>query len=308
MNIHHRRARSSRCLVAGALLLSATAFAQEPAPHDHAHMGSMPIPDDSGPGNSKPMESPGSGSMKMSPMQGGAAPRDARDPNAYADGYEYSDMPGMERADQLAVGKIFPEQFELARSDGVDGFAWDLQTSYGGDLQKLWLRTEGAAANGSVDATTSAEVLWWRAFSPFWGTQAGVRQDFGAGSHTYAAFGVEGIAPYWFALEATGYLAEDGRLAGRVKASYEVLFTNRLVLTPSLESNLYSSAEPRRELGTGIGNLELGVRLRYEFTRKLAPYVGYVWDRALGDTADRLRADAKGVTDNQLVVGIRAWW
>jgi copper resistance protein B len=217
-------------------------------------------------------------------------------------------MPGMEQADQIKVGKIFPEQLELARSDDANSFAWDLQSSYGGDLRKLWLRTEGSAANGSVGATTSAEALWWRAFSPFWATLLGVRQDFGTGSHTYAAFGVQGIAPYWFALEATGYVGEDGRLGARLKGSYDVLLTNRLVLTPSLESNLYGRAERRREVGSGIGNIELGVRLRYEFTRKFAPYVGYVWDRALANTADLLRAEGESVTDKQLVAGVRMWW
>ena len=293
-----------------ALLLSPPLFADEPPAtpvspkHDHAQRQSM----EEHAGNARSRQSMPMSSMDMASMQGGVAPSDARDPNAYADGYEYTNMPGMEQSDQIAVSKMFPEQLEFVRGDDGDGFAWDVQTSYGGDEQKLWLRTEGSAAGGSVGPTTSAEALWWRAFSPFWATQFGVRQDFGAGAHTYLAFGVQGIAPYWFALEATGYLAEDGRLGARLKASYDLLFTNRLILTPNLESNINSKAERERSVGSGVGNLEIGLRLRYEFSRKFAPYLGYVWDRAYGGIADRLRAEGKEVTDNQIVAGVRVWW
>jgi len=302
---------------ASTLLLSMPALADEPPAtssppvHDHAQMNSTEAPGaDTEPQHPMPMEkqAPHSMSMDMGAMQGGVAPPDARDPNAYAEGYEYTGMPGMEQSDRITVRKVFPEQFELVRGDDADGFAWDMQISYGGDERKLWFRTEGSAANGSVGPTTSAEGLWWRAFSPFWASQLGVRQDFGAGAHTYLAFGVQGLAPYWFTLEATGYVAEDGRVGARLKGSYDVLFTNRLILTPSVESNLYGRAEPERDLGSGVGNLELGVRLRYEFSRKFAPYAGYVWDRAYGGTADRFRSAGKEVTDRQIVAGVRIWW
>jgi copper resistance protein B len=245
--------------------------------------------------------------MNMS-MQGGKAPKNARDPNAYADGYEYGPMPGLEQVDRLAVRRVFVEQAEGTYRDPGGGAAWDMQAWYGPDEQKLWLRTEGSVDSGRVGATTTGEALWWRAFAPFWATQLGVRQDLGAGAHTYAAAGVQGLAPYWFEVEATGYVGEDGRLSARFKASYELLFTNRLILTPKIESNLYSRAESKRDLGTGVGNVELGLRLRYEIRRKFAPYVGYVWDRALGDTADRLRANGKNITDSRLVAGVRIWF
>lgn len=273
--------------------------------HDHAQMASPPA---AHAGHTQPADSLPMSSMEMGAMQGGRAPPDARDPNAYAEGYEYTGMPGMEQSDQIAVRMVFPEELEFVQGDDGDGFAWDVQTSYGGDDQKLWLRTEGTARDGSVEANTSGEGLWWRAFSPFWATQLGIRQDFGAGAHTYLAFGVQGLAPYWFEVEATGYVAEDGRLAARLKGSYDLLFTNRLILTPSFESDLYSRPESERGIGSGVSSVELGLRLRYELSRKFAPYVGYVWERALGGTADRLRAAGEGVTDNQIVAGVRMWW
>lgn len=99
----------------------------------------------------------------------------------------------------------------------------------------------------------------------------GVRQDFGPGSHTHLAFGVEGLAPYWFEVEATGYVADDGALSARLKGTYDLLFTNRLILTPEVEVNLVSEAEAKRDVGAGPVNIELSLRLRYEFSRKFRP-------------------------------------
>lgn len=246
--------------------------------------------------------------MSMGPMSGGRAPADARDPNAYADGYDYGAVPGMEKVDQLPIGKVFAEQVEGLSRSGRGGAAWDIQGWYGPDTSKLWVRTEGSVVGGKTGATTGAEGLWWRAFSPFWATQLGVRQDIGAGAHTYAAFGVQGLAPYWFEFEATVYVGEEGRAGARLKSSYDLLLTNRLILTPKIEANLGSRAEPRRNLGTGLTDLGIGLRLRYEFTRKFAPYIGYVWDRAVGSSADLLRAAGEPALDSQFVAGLRLWW
>jgi len=284
------------------------AQAQPPASASHAHDHRKTTSADDNASMPGMAQTPGADTMEMGRMQGGRAPADARDPNAYSDGYEYSGMPGLEETDRLAFARVFPEQLELSSGDEGEGVAWDVQAAYGPDEQKLWLRTEGAAIDGKTDSSTSAEALWWRAFSPFWATQLGMRQDFGDGAHTYLALGVQGLAPYWFEVEATAYVAEDGRLAARFQASYDLLLTNRLILTSKIESDLYSRAEPDRDLGTGVTNIEVGVRLRYEITRKFAPYIGFSWDRALGSTADRLRAAGESVPEKLVIAGVRAWW
>jgi copper resistance protein B len=247
--------------------------------------------------------------MDMGAMQGGRAPADARDPNAWADGYEYTGMPGFEQTDQMAIGLFLLDEFEFVSGNEGDGGAWSLQAAYGGDTNRFWLRSQGLKVGGQpVDSETTAELLWWRGYAPFWGSVMGVRQDFGTGAHTWAAFGVEGLAPYRFEIQATGYVGDDGRLAARFKASYDLLFTNRLILAPSFESNAYSRSEPERGLGSGVSNVEFGLRLRYEVRRKFAPYIGYVWERSLGDTADFARADDEPVNEHRLVAGVRLWW
>jgi copper resistance protein B len=248
------------------------------------------------------------GKMDTGSMQGGKAPPNARDPDAYAEGYAYTGMPGMEQSDHIKVTKLLIDELEFLSGNEGNGVNWTAEGNYGGDHDKLWVRTQGQKIPGEIpDPTTGAEVLWWHASSPFWGTQLGLRQDFGPGSHTYAAFGVQGVAPGWFEIQATGYVGDDGRLSARLKASYDMRLTNRLILTPSIETNLYSKPDTSREIGAGLGNIETGLRLRYEVHRKFAPYIGYVKERSFAGTADQRRAVGNPVNERRFVAGFRMW-
>ena len=277
--------------------------ADQEAPAPDAHSGhAAPTP--------RPADPPGAEDMNMDmgAMQGGPTPPDARDPHAYADGYEYTGMPGMEQSDRIVFGKLLADELEFLSGNEGEGYAWSVQANYGGDRNKLWLRTQGLKVPGELDPTTSGEVLWWRPYTAFWGTTLGLRQDFGAGAHTYLAAGIEGLAPYWFEVQATAYVGEDGRLSARFKGSYDLRVTNRLILTPGLEANAYSKTEDERGLGTGLGNLEGGLRLRYEVRRKFAPYAGHVWERSFAGTADRRLAEGDPVNERRFIAGIRVWW
>ncbi len=138
--------------------------------------------------------------------------------------------------------------------------------------------------------------------------QQGLPALLAAGELVLQALGVEGLAPYWFDVQLTGYVGDDGRVAARLKASYDMLLTNRLILTPQLESNVYSKTAADRRLGSGVSNVELGLRLRYEVARKFAPYVGFVWERAFSGTAEFQRAEGEPVTERRFVAGVRLWW
>lgn len=289
-------------------LLASSAVAQDAADHATHQRQEQSEPASNEHAGHAGAKSDDAEAMDMVSMQGGREPENARDPYAYADGYQYSDMPGREISDQLAFAWIAGDELEFVSGNEGDGFAWNVQANYGDDRNKLWLRTQGLKVPGELDPTTSGEVLWWRPRSAFWGTQLGIRQDFGSGAHTYLALGVEGLAPYWLIVEATGYVGDDGRLSARLKASYDLRLTNRLILTPNLEANAYSKSEDERNLGTGLGNLEWGLRLRYEVRRKLAPYVGYVWERSFGGTADRRRAEGEPVNEHRFVAGFRMWF
>jgi len=247
--------------------------------------------------------------MDMSGMQGGSAPADARDPD-YSEGVGMSTMPGMAASmnDDARIGKLLLDQFEFTHAAKANGIALDAQAYYGGDVDKIWLKLDGERSDGRLRDTRS-EALWAHAANAFWDTQLGLRHDFGAGpARTWAAFGVQGLAPYWLDIEATAYVGQSGRTALRLEAEYDLLLTQKLILTPDLEINAYGKRDPARQLGAGVSNVEFGLRLRYEVTRQFAPYVGVDWNRRVGGSADLARAAGEPAFDHAIVAGIHLWF
>lgn len=313
-----RMASPRASLLAFALSVSGVAtpaFAQDAHQHATPSPGAPPAESPLAPADHAGMEMSGMEApagrmtMDMGRMQGGKAPADARDSDDYADGYRNSTLPGYERADTLSIPKILVDEMEFATGNEGQGVGWTILATQGPDHSKLWLRSQGLKnSQDRLDRESSVEALWWRSKGPFWGTLLGVRRDLGRGATTWLAAGVEGLAPYWFDVQLTGYVGDDGRLAARAKGAYDVRFTNRLILTPQVETNLYSERSSERELGGGFSNVELSGRLRYEVSRKFAPYVGFVWERALGGTADFRRAERDQTTEHRIVVGLRSWW
>ena len=214
----------------------------------------------------------------------------------------------MEMNDAAALGKLLVDQLEWRDGDGTNGPAWDAQAWYGTDYNKLWLKTEGMRLDGATE-DARAELLWDCIVSRWWSAQAGARRDFGNGpARNWLALGVEGLAPYFFEIEATAYVGDAGRTAARFRAKYELLFTQRLILQPELEVNAYGKDDPERQIGAGVSDLQLGFRLRYEFHRELAPYLGVAWLRRLGKTADLVRDSGQDPSVLQVLAGIRFWF
>lgn len=246
--------------------------------------------------------------MDMPSMHHASPPQGSRSPD-YSDGHRYGTMEGMEMRDDPAVGMLLLDRLEYVHArDGGNAVAVDGEAWYGRNLDKLWLKFEGERAEGRLQDLRT-EVLWAHAVAPFWNTQLGVRHDFGGGpGRTWAAFGVEGTAPYWFETEATFYVGQSGRTAARVAFEYEARFTQRLILQPSLEANLYGRDDPQRGIGSGLADVEAGLRLRYEIRREFAPYVGVVWQQRFGRTRDYARAQGEPADDLQFVAGFRVWF
>lgn len=204
---------------------------------------------------------------------------------------------------------VFTRVDELERGfgPGPDVTSFNAGGWLGGDLDRFAWRAEGEHERGVTDA--SVEAFYSHAVAAFWNIQAGLRQDVGEGtSRSWAAFGVQGLAPYWFDLEATAYVGQGGRTAVRVEARYDVLFTQRLVLTPKFELNAYGKSDPSRDIGAGLSDVEAGLRLRYEFTRRFAPYLGLDWQRRLGNTASMARAQGQDAGQWRWGAGLRLWF
>jgi len=209
--------------------------------------------------------------------------------------------------DTAAAGMVLLDQLEWRQTGNQDALYWDGQAWFGNDYNKVKLKSEGERIAGDSEART--ELLWDRIFARWWSMQAGVRHDFGEGpSRTWAAFGVQGLAPYWFEVEATAYVGEQGRTAARFSAEYELLITQRLILQPKIEISLYGKSDPQNGIGSGLAESDIDLRLRYEFRREFAPYVGLVWTHSYAGTADLARAAGHDDDDLQIVAGLRVWF
>ncbi|MGH8217842.1 MAG: copper resistance protein B [Steroidobacteraceae bacterium] len=220
----------------------------------------------------------------------------------------YGEMARLMRMDDTeATGMVLLDELEWRDTSAGAAAAWLGEGWYGGDYDKLWVRSEGEQGAGTE--TARIEAFWDRIVSRWWSVQAGARQDFTGGpSRTWAALGLQGRAPCWLNVQATLYVGDSGRAAARLWTSYALLLTQRLILEPELEANLYGKSDPARHLGSGLSDLDAGLRLRYEFRREFAPYVGVVWQRFFGGTADQARALGDRVSEAQFMAGVRVWF
>ena len=219
----------------------------------------------------------------------------------------FPDMQGHTAHDMSVNYFVLFDQLEWQTGNGSDAFSWDTKGWVGQDRNRLWFRTEGDRSGGRTEQA-QVNLLYGRAITRWWDVTAGVRLDTLPDTPRSAlALGVQGLAPYWFEVEASAYIEPSGRTHVRVETEYDLLITNRLVLQPLVEFEVYGSADRERLIGTGLSTGEVGLRLRYAFRRELAPYVGVVWTRRFSGTAGQARAAGQDVTGTRLAVGLRTW-
>lgn len=201
------------------------------------------------------------------------------------------------------------DRLEYRAVDGHDGYVWDGEAWYGGDYDKLWLKTEGEGAFGEALESAEVQALFSRAIDPWFNLQAGVRYDIRPKpDRVHLVLGIQGLAPYWFEVDAAAFLSDEGDLTARIEAEYDQRITNRLILQPRVELDLAAQDVPELGLGAGLSSIEAGLRLRYEIEREFAPYVGVEYERRFGDTADFARAAGEDVGGWVLLIGIRSWF
>jgi copper resistance protein B len=205
--------------------------------------------------------------------------------------------------------KILIDQLETRIRNGRNGYFLNAEAWYGGDINKLWLKSEIEGSFGEKPEQAEFQALWSRAIDPWFNLQGGVRYDARPSSgRGHLVLGIQGLAPYWFEIDGAAFLSDKGHLTARFEAEYDQRLTQKLILQPRLELNFSLQDIPAERLGAGLSNFEAGLRLRYEIVPEFAPYVGVEYDRALGDTARFNRAAGEDVGGWSLVVGIRAWF
>lgn len=292
---------------------------------DHSSMpGMKPGPVPAMPRNASPAQKAPDGGMAPIPPGGGPSgtalpagsdPAPSPPLDHYAD--RQFDKVEMDRARAAMMREQGGQPFylvmlnlaELQVYRGELGYRWDGEAWFGGDINRFTFKSEGGGnVREGVDAA-EVQALYSRAIGPYFNLQVGVRQDLSAPLHqTYATFGFEGLAPYWFEVSGALFLSTRGNLLARLKGYYDQNITQRLILQPRVELNFAAQNIPEDAVGAGLTNAELGLRLRYEITREFAPYIGISYDTKVGQTATYASQEGRASSVLSFVAGVRVWF
>ena len=309
-------------LLATAALIAAPAYAQDHSAHgamDHsAHGNPDSAPDE--PDHSQMDHSQhGAAADKSAPEaapESAVPPRALEGPRHAANSIWGADAMASSR-EQLArenggmrTGMVLIERLEarIPTEGGEEGYLWDAQAFYGGDINRLVIKTEGEGAFGGELEDAEIQALYSRAIGPFFDLQAGVRFDPEPDTRSHLVVGVQGLAPYMFHVDSALFLSDRGDLTARIEGEYDQRITQQLILQPRIEAELSAQDIPERGIGAGVTKIEPGLRLRYEIEREFAPYVGIEYEAKLGETADIARAAGEDAAGFKLLIGLRAWF
>lgn len=280
---------------------------------DHSKMGHKSEPATDTLETSKPHSSGNSGSMDNDTSMGANVSK-TRDPHAYSGGYTLTEGPyaqsgprQLKLADEYVFKSFLANRFEYD-SDSETSL-YDVQAWVGTTYDRLVVKAEGDVDKGSLKESQT-DILWGHAISSFWDTQIGVRVDSAkeGESRQWLAVGMQGLAPYWFELDIAGYVDVDGRTAFALEAEYELRLTQRLILQPRAEITAYGKDDEINGVGEGLSSSALGVRLRYEFSRQFAPYIGIERIQMFGKTADYSQSTGEASSETRYVAGLRFWF
>ncbi|NVK21751.1 MAG: copper resistance protein B [Kangiellaceae bacterium] len=209
--------------------------------------------------------------------------------------------------DDPVLASLWVDQFEYSEHDNESIYALEADFWIGKDLDKFWLKTE-IEKEGDEFQHAELQALYSKAIAPYWDLQLGVRHDFEQPEErTWAVIGYQGLAPYYFEIDAALFVGDEGRVAARFQAEYEMMLTQKWVLVPEFEANFYAQNDPINHIGSGLSDASLGLRLSYEFVREFAFYIGYERSKTFGRTADYAELDGKSSSEGLWVIGFRGW-
>lgn len=252
--------------------------------------------------------------MDAAPIPAGPPPKAALSGPAHAaDRFIGPEKMAASRADVVKEVSGMPvfwfqsDRAEFRAHEGKDGYLWDVQGFYGGDIDKFWFKSEGEGNFGEKIEGAEVQALWSHAIGPWFDVQAGLRQDLVGPARNHAVIGVQGLAPYLFEVDAAAFVSNKGDVTARIEAELDQRITQRLILQPRAEVSLAAQDIPELAIGAGIDRIEAGVRLRYEIRREFAPYIGVEQEWRVGQSADYARDLGEDASVTNFVVGVRCW-
>ena len=209
--------------------------------------------------------------------------------------------------DDPLLTKLQINQLEARNTEAHDSLTWDIDLWVGKDLHKFWIKSEGERAGGETK-NAELQMLYSRAVTPFWDFQIGWRKDWRPKpQRNHLVLGFEGLAPYFLEVDTALFIGEGNQLSFRIDIDRELLLTQKIILEPEIELNFHSRNDPSIGIGSGLSDIEIGLRLHYGINRQFSPYVGVSWEKKLDNTAKYARAEGENTDNTQWLIGVSAW-
>jgi copper resistance protein B len=218
--------------------------------------------------------------------------------------------------DDQAIYWRFDGRAEKRLTSVAPATDWATSAWIGDDSTKLRLQNSGVVDDlGHIDNEGGTKGIDSRLFyshliSDFWEAKAGVQFTVFNQGITRSGFiaGVEGLAPYGIHVDAVLGVSQTGVVSARLEATYDVLLSQKLIAQPFVEAMLASQDDPAIQLGSGLARYELGLRLRYEIVKEVAPYVGVSFEQFTGNTANFVAAGGGPTSNLRALVGMKVWF
>ena len=313
-------------LILAAALIASPALAQDHS--DHTDHNAAPAADPAADAHgahatetSEPTDPHAGHNMPQTGVPAAALPQSGPPPEAFSGPDHAADT--IFTADRMAPSReelrsnqgcqshsfLGTDRLEAQIADGEDGYLWETNYWHGGDIDKLWVKTEGEGEFGGAIEEAEIQALWSHAIGPYFDLQTGIRYDIRPRpDRAHAVIGVQGLAPYFFEIDAAAFVSSNGDVTARVEVEVDQRITQQIILQPRIELNLSAQDIPEHGIGQGFTNIETGLRLRYEITPQFAPYIGVEWQRDFGDTADFTRAAGSDPDRFVALIGARFWF
>ena len=212
----------------------------------------------------------------------------------------------------LYYGQILFDRIEY-NIENKNSLDYEITGWYGGDYRRIWIELEGEHNTSKNEGEIEKfDILYGKLISPFWDIRGGIGYTGSYGDNgsnrTMALIGLKGLAPYFFEIDTNLRITSKGEVYGDFEAEYDLLFTQRLILQPRIDTTFSFSKIEELGIGTGINNIKVGFRLRYEIKREFAPYVGLNWAKLFGQTKTFAKDEGNPTDYLDLFIGIRMWF
>lgn len=203
--------------------------------------------------------------------------------------------------------------FDRLEYNDKNNFDYEITSWYGGDYRRIWIELEGEHSFKNEEGNIERlDLLYGKLISPFWDIRGGIGYTSSYGNvskdRIMAVIGLKGLAPYYFEIDTNFRLTSKGEIYGDFEAEYDLLLTQRLILQPRLDTKFSFSKIEEIGIGSGINNVKLSFRLRYEFKREFAPYIGFSYTKLLGVTKNSAEQAGKDTSYFNSLIGLRMWF